>query len=54
VTMAKVTSAELLRALRDEAARLSGIVGRLIEAVATVTDPTADRTPRRTRQATQP
>src|SRR6266536_1185593 len=41
VTMAKVTGAELLRSLRGEADRLSGIADRLRDAVATVTDPTA-------------
>ena len=41
VTMAKVTGAELLRLLRGEADRISGIAGRLVEAIETVTDPTA-------------
>jgi colicin import membrane protein len=41
VTMAKVTGAELLRALRTEADRVSGIADRLRQAVETVTDPTA-------------
>src|ERR1019366_4847471 len=41
VTMARVTGAELLRALRVEADRVSGIADRLREAVETVTDPTA-------------
>ena len=41
VTMAKVTAAELLRALRAEADRVSGIADRLREAVETLTDPTA-------------
>src|ERR1700730_2678115 len=41
VTMAKVTGAELLRLLRAEADRVSGIADRLREAVETVTDPTA-------------
>ena len=41
VTMAKVTGVELLRALRAEADRISGIANRLREAVETVTDPTA-------------
>jgi colicin import membrane protein len=39
--MAKVTGAELLRSLRAEADRVSGIADRLREAVETVTDPTA-------------
>jgi hypothetical protein len=39
--MAKVTGAELLRALRIEADRISGIADRLYQAVETVTDPTA-------------
>src|ERR1017187_9404351 len=43
VTMAKVTGAELLRLLRAEADRVSGIADRLREAVATVTDPTGRR-----------
>ena len=41
VTMAKVTGAELLRLLRAEADRMAGIAARLVEAVDTVTDPTA-------------
>jgi colicin import membrane protein len=41
LTMAKVTGAELLRALRTEADWLSGIANRLREAIETVTDPTA-------------
>jgi hypothetical protein len=41
VTMARATGAELLRALRAEADRVSGIADRLREAVETVTDPTA-------------
>jgi colicin import membrane protein len=41
VTMARVTGAELLRMLRAEADRVSGIADRLREAVETVTDPTA-------------
>ena len=41
VTMAKATGAELLRALRAEADRVSGIADRLREAVETVIDPTA-------------
>lgn len=41
VTMARVTGAELLRQLRSEAERISGITARLVEAIATVTDPTA-------------
>ena len=41
VTMARVTGAELLRLLRAEADRVSGIADRLVEAVETVTDPTA-------------
>ena len=41
VTMARVTGAELLRQLRAEADRVSGIADRLIEAVETMTDPTA-------------
>jgi colicin import membrane protein len=41
VTMARVTGAELLRALRVEADRVSGIADRLREAVEMVTDPTA-------------
>lgn len=41
VTMARATGAELLRALRAEAERVSGIADRLIEAVDTATDPTA-------------
>lgn len=41
VTMARVTGAELLRLLRVEADRVSGIADRLREAVETVTDPTA-------------
>jgi hypothetical protein len=41
VTMARVTGAELLRALRAEADRVSGIADRLRQAVETVTDPTA-------------
>jgi colicin import membrane protein len=41
VTMAKVTAAELLRALHAEADRVSGIADRLRQAVETVTDPTA-------------
>ena len=39
--MAKVTGAELLRALRTEADPVSGIADRLRQAVETVTDPTA-------------
>jgi len=39
--MARATGAELLRALRAEADREAGIADRLIEAVETVTDPTA-------------
>jgi colicin import membrane protein len=41
VTMAKVTGAELLRALRAEADRVSAIADRLRQAVETLTDPTA-------------
>src|ERR1039458_7824275 len=41
VTMARVTGAELLRALRVEADRVSGIADRLREAVETVTAPPA-------------
>src|SRR3984885_6337352 len=41
VTMAKVTGAELLRALRAEADRVAGIADRLRQAVETMTDPTA-------------
>ena len=41
VTMAKVTAAELLRALRAEADRVSGIADRLRQVVETATDPTA-------------
>src|ERR1035441_1679504 len=41
VTMARVTGAELLRMLRAEADRVSGIADRLREAIETVTDPTA-------------
>jgi colicin import membrane protein len=41
VTMAKVTGAELLRALRAEADRDVGIADRLRQAVETLTDPTA-------------
>jgi hypothetical protein len=41
VTIAKLTGAELLRALRIEADRVSGIADRLRQAVETVTDPTA-------------
>ena len=41
LTIAKVTGAELLRALRAEADRVSGIADRLRQAVETVTDPTA-------------
>jgi hypothetical protein len=39
--MAKVTGAELLRGLRAEADRISGIVDRLRQTIETVTDPTA-------------
>jgi colicin import membrane protein len=41
VTMAKVTGAELLRAVRAEADSVSGIADRLRQAVETVADPTA-------------
>jgi colicin import membrane protein len=41
VTMAKVTGAELLRALGAEADRVSSIADRLRQAVETLTDPTA-------------
>src|ERR1019366_5569702 len=41
VTMARVTGAELLRSLRAEADRVSGIAERLREAIATVGNPTA-------------
>ena len=41
MTMAKVTGAELLRALRAEADRVAGIADRLREAAETVIDPTA-------------
>jgi len=41
VTMARVTGAELLRLLRAEADRVADIAARLLEAVETVTDPTA-------------
>jgi hypothetical protein len=41
VTMARVTGVDLLRALRAEADRVSGIADRLRQAVETVTDPTA-------------
>jgi hypothetical protein len=39
--MARLTGAELLRSLRAEADRVSGIADRLREAIATVGDPTA-------------
>ena len=41
VTTARVTGAELLRLLRAEADRVSGIADRLREAIETATDPTA-------------
>ncbi len=41
VTMAKVTGAELVRAVRAEADRVSGIADRLRQAVGAATDPTA-------------
>src|ERR1035438_633216 len=41
VTMARVTGAELLRSLRAEADRVSGIADRLRGAIATIGDPTA-------------
>jgi hypothetical protein len=41
VTMARLTGTELLRSLRAEADRVSGIADRLREAIATVGDPTA-------------
>ena len=41
VTTARVTGAELLRLLRAETDRVSGIADRLREAVETLTDPTA-------------
>jgi hypothetical protein len=39
--MARVTGAELLRALRAEADRVADIADRLRQAVETLTDPTA-------------
>src|SRR6266700_6584458 len=41
VTMARVSGAELLREMNVQAERLTGIAGRLTEAAATITDPTA-------------